>query len=209
MKLFDTQMAPNPRRVRIFLHEKGIDIPTQQIDIMGGENLQEEYLKINPRGLLPSLQFEDGTVLDESSAICRYFEEHKPEPSLLGSTPLEKAQIESWIRRIEQDGYTHVASMFRNQIPEFATRAIPGTNNTTQVPDLIERSRGLVARFYTTIEQHFKGNTYIVEGKFSAADITALCTIDFAIAIGLEIPEQNGGTKDWYAKISSRPSAAA
>lgn len=208
MKLFDTQMAPNPRRVRMFLFEKGIDIPMQQINIMTGENLQREYLDINPRGLLPTLQFDDGTILDETSAICRYFEEQNPTPALLGSSALEKAQIESWSRRIEFDGYMHVAEVFRNQIPEFATRSIPGTQNTPQISGLIERGRLLVADFFKTIELHLKNNIYIVGDNFTAADIIALCTLDFADAIGLNIPEGNTSTQKWYERVSSRPSAS-
>lgn len=209
MKLFDTQMAPSPRRVRIFLHEKGIKIPSRQIDVMAGENLQQEYLDINPRGLLPTLVFDDGTILDETTAICRYFEEQQPEPALLGSTALEKAQIESWSRRIEFDGYLHVAGIFRNQTPEFATRSIPGTQNTSQVPGLVERGEMLVAEFFKTLEAHLKDSTYIVGDNFSVADITALCTLDFADAIGLKIPQKNTFTQMWHKRVSSRPSASA
>ena len=105
MKLYDAPWAPSPRRVRIFLAEKGIEVPCEAIDLRSGEHLGDAYLRINPRGALPALELDDGEVLCESAAICRYFEALHPQPPLFGTTPIEIGRIESWTRRIEGDGY--------------------------------------------------------------------------------------------------------
>ena len=120
MKLYDSKFAPNPRRVRIFMAEKGIACETEQVDILKGENLEEAYLTVNPRGLLPALVLDDGTVLDESVAICRYLEEEHPEPPLMGTGALGKAQVEARQRHMEFDGLQGAAEAFRNSFPLFS-----------------------------------------------------------------------------------------
>lgn len=117
MRLYDMTLAPNPRRVRIFLAEKGIEVPRVEIDIQKGENLEPDYLAINPRGVVPTLVLDDGTILDESIAICRYFEALQPEPNLFGRDPLEIARVEAWQRRIEFEGLFNIAAAFRNSRP--------------------------------------------------------------------------------------------
>ena len=119
MKLYDCQMAPNPRRVRVFLAEKGVDIPKTEVSIIDGENLKPEYLAVNPRGLLPTLELDDGSRIDETIAICRYIEETQPEPNLMGRDALEKAQVESWQRHMEFDGLNPTGEMFRNSFDPF------------------------------------------------------------------------------------------
>jgi len=209
MKLFDMTGAPNPRRVRIFLAEKGIDIETVQIDIMGGENLQSDYLKVNPRGVLPTLQFDDGSIIDETSAICRYFEETNPQPPLYGTDAKSKAQIESWMRQIESDGFAPTAEVLRNTHPAFENRSVPGTNNTPQVAALAERGAGRVQVFYGRLDKHLTGLSYIVGDSYSVADLTALCVIDFAEFVGIAIPKGLSNLSEWRDRVSSRPSAKA
>ena len=133
MKLYDCLIAPNPRRVRIFLDEKGIEIEKVEIDILTGQNLKPEFLEINPRGIVPVLELDDGTRIDEAAAIWRYFEESQPEPSLMGRTPLEKAQIECWERRADQDGMLSARDFIRNQVPVFSGRGHPGRNIDAQI----------------------------------------------------------------------------
>jgi glutathione S-transferase len=209
MKLYDMRVAPNPRRVRIFLAEKGIEVPKVEINIRAGENLQPEFLAINPRGVLPTLQLEDGTIIDESTAICRYFEELRPDPALMGRTALEKAMIECWTRRIEFDAGQPVVDAFRNSYPPYAERAVPGKAGTKAIPALVERGKARLADFYPAIDQRLAESEYVAGPTFSIADITLLCIVDFARAIKLPSPEGLEHFSRWRAQVSARPSASA
>lgn len=209
MKLFDMTAAPNPRRVRVFLAEKGVEVDTVQIDIMGGENLQDDYLAINPRGVLPTLQLDDGTIIDEASAICRYFEETHPSPALYGSTPKDKALIEAWVRQIEGDAFAPTADVLRNSNPAFENRSVPGTSNTAQVPALAERGADRVRAFYVRLDKQLSGNEFVAGDRYTAADITAMCAIDFAEFVGVPVPAELSNLIDWRGRVSSRASAQA
>jgi glutathione S-transferase len=209
VKLYDMRVAPNPRRVRIFLAEKAIEIPKVEINIRSGENLQPEFLAINPRGVLPTLQLEDGTIIDESTAICRYFEELRPDPPLLGRTALEKAMIECWTRRIEFDAGQPVVDAFRNSYPPYAERAVPGKAGTRAIPELVERGKARLAEFFPAIEARLGESEYVAGAGFSSADITLLCIVDFARAIKMAVPEALPNFSRWHARVSARPSAKA
>ncbi len=209
MKLFDMTGAPNPRRARVFLAEKGIDIEKVQIDIMGGENLQSEYLSINPRGTLPTLQLDDGTIIDDVSAICRYFEATTPEPVLFGDDAKSKGLIESWVRQIENDLFTPSMDVLRNTNPAFENRSVAGTSNTPQVPALAERGTARVMTFFERLDKHLSGSEFIVGNAFSVADITAMCGIDFAEFIGIEVPATLTNLVEWRGRVGGRPSAKA
>jgi len=209
MKLYDMRVAPNPRRVRVFLAEKGLDVPRVEINIRAGENLEPAFLAINPRGLLPTLELEDGTVIDETTAICRYFEALHPEPPLLGTTPLEQATVECWNRRIEFDAGQPVIDAFRNSYPPYAERAIPGRSGTAAIPGLVERGRARLADFYPSIDRRLAETEYVAGGQFSLADITLLCIVDFATVVRLPAPEGCTHFARWHAQVSARPSAQA
>lgn len=209
MKLYDMRVAPNPRRVRVFLAEKGIEVPRVEINIRAGENLQPEFLAINPRGVIPTLQLEDGTIIDESTAICRYFEELHPDPSLLGRTALEKAMIECWTRRVEFDAGQPVVDAFRNSFPPYAERAIPGREGTRAIPELVERGKKRLVDFYPAIDRRLAESEFVAGARFSLADITLLCIADFARAVKLPGPEGLENFARWHAQVSARPSAAA
>ena len=209
MKLYDCQMAPNPRRVRVFLAEKGVDIPKTEVNIIEGENLKPEYLAVNPRGLLPTLELDDGNRIDETIAICRYIEETQPEPNLMGQDALEKAQIESWQRHMEFDGLNPTGEMFRNSFDPFKNRGLPGLENVQAIPELAARGKAGVERFYERLEQRLSQSTYIAGERYTIADITALCVVDFASFAKMGIPEANTNTKRWHADVSARPSAKA
>lgn len=209
MKLFDMTAAPNPRRVRVFLAEKGIDIEKVQIDIMGGENLTNDYLAVNPRGVLPTLQLDDASIIDDVSAICRYFEATNPQPALYGQGAKPQAMIESWVRRIENDAFTPTADVLRNSHPAFENRSIPGTNDTPQVPALADRGSARVQAFYQALDKHLAASPFIVGESFSAADITAMCAIDFAEFVGIAVPAELGNLAEWRGRVSARPSAQA
>ncbi len=209
MKLYDCQMAPNPRRVRVFLAEKGVDIPKTEVSIIEGENLKPEYLAVNPRGLLPTLELDDGSRIDETIAICRYIEETQPEPNLMGRDALEKAQIESWQRHMEFDGLNPTGEMFRNSFDPFKNRGLPGLENVQAIPELAARGKAGVERFYERLEQRLSQSAYVAGERYTVADITALCVVDFASFAKMGIPEANTNTKRWHADVSSRPSAKA
>jgi glutathione S-transferase len=209
MKLYDCRMAPNPRRARIFIAEKGLEIPKQEVNIMKGENLGEAYLKINPWGTLPSLELDDGTVISEAPCIFGYLESMHPEPNLLGSDPKEAAAIQAWERFSEMSGMQSFGEFFRNQTQALADRAIPGYSGVPLIPELVERGRKRAAYFHDQIEKRFGEFEYLAGDRFTAADITALCAVDFGNAVGLGIPEGNENTKRWYKAVSARPSAAA
>ncbi len=209
MKLFDMTGAPNPRRVRVFLAEKGIDIEKVQVDIMEGENLQSDYLSINPRGVLPTLQLDDGTIIDETTAICRYFVETTPSPALYGQDAKSKALVESWLRQIESDCFTPTADVLRNSNSVFENRSIPGTNNTPQIPALPDRGTDRVLAFYSRLNKHLANSQFLVGDAFSMADITAMCTIDFAEYVGIAVPADLSNLSKWREKVNSRPSAQA
>lgn len=163
----------------------------------------------NPRGVLPTLQLDDHSIIDEASAICRYFEETKPQPPLYGDDVRSKGQIESWIRRIEGDAFAPTADVLRNGNPAFQNRSIPGTNNTPQVPALAERGADRVQAFYIRLDKHLDGSHFIVGDSYSAADITAMCAIDFAEHVGITAPSELAHLAEWRGRVSSRPSAQA
>lgn len=211
MKLYDSTLAPNPRRLRMFMAEKGIECEKVELNIVKGENLTPEFLAINPRGLLPTLVLDDGTVLDESVAICRYFEELQPEPPLMGTDAVAKAQVEAKQRQIEFDGLFPAAEAFRNSYPGFAKRALSGNQGDVDaIPELVDRGKASVNRFYQNLNEHLASNQFVCGDTFTIADITALCSIDFAKSTArVPVPEGLDNLKRWYVDVSSRPSATA
>lgn len=211
MKLYDCRVAPNPRRARMFLAEKNLRLPTVEVDILAGANLAPEFLAINPRGLLPVLEFDDGTRLDEVMAICRYFEDVQPAPPLLGRTPRERALVESRQRKMEFDGMIAASEVFRNQHPQFAERGIPGGGGEpiAAIPALVVRGRQTLVRFFAWLERYLDEGPYVAGAAFSMADITAFCAIDFCAWVDIHIPPDHARTLEWYARVAARPSAQA
>ena len=211
MKLYDSKMDPNPRIVRIFMAEKGIDCENEQLDIVKGENLQEEFLSINPRGMLPTLVLDDGTVIDETVAICRYIEETNPEPALMGTDAVNKAHVEARQRHMEWDGLLGAMDAFRNAFPGFKERGLGGSVGTVNaIPELVDRGKASLNRFYNNLDAALATQKYIAGDDFTIADITALCTIDFASgAARAPMPENLSNLQRWYEEVSNRPSAKA
>lgn len=211
MKLYDCAMAPNPRRARIFLAEKGITLPTVEINIVDGENLGAAFLAINPHGLLPTLELDDGTRIDEVMAICRYFEALQPHPPLLGRNPKEIALVEARQRKMEFDGMIAGSEVFRNQHEKFAQRSIPGGGGEAipAIPALVARGSQSLARFFKWLEIYLSESEFVAGELYSMADITALCAVDFVAWVKFAIPADNIRTHAWYRKASARPSATA
>jgi glutathione S-transferase len=210
MKLYDMKQAPNPRRVRMFLAEKGITLPMEEVDIQAGANLKPAYLAINPRGVVPTLVLDDGSVLDESIAICRYIEGLHPEPNLFGRDPLEAARIDSWQRRMEFEGMFNIAAAFRNSMPAYAGRGSPGAGPPTpQIPELAERGLLLARQWMEMLDVRLGESEHVAVDRFTVADITAFICVDFAKWVGLRATDDQPYLKAWYARVKSRPSAAA
>jgi glutathione S-transferase len=211
MKLYDCAMAPNPRRLRIFLAEKNIEIPKIEVNILDGENTQPAFLAVNPRGLLPTLKLDDGTCFDEVMAICRYLEALYPWQPLLGRTPLEQGLVESLQRKAEFEGMIAGSEVFRNQHPKFAERSIPGGGGQLipAIPALVARGRQTIERFYDWLEAQLQRSPYLVGEHLTMADVTAFCAIGFHGWSDISIPAGNSATLAWHAALNARPSAQA
>ena len=202
MKLYDSRVAPNPRRVRIFLAEKGIEVPTQQLDIGKLENRTAPFLAMNPLGGLPFLELDDGTVIAESVAICRYFEETHPNPPLLGSGALERAQVEMWQRRVELELFRHVAGCFQNS-HEFMK------DRMEQVPAYGEVCKRTALARLEWLDRELSRRPFVAGSRYTIADITALVAIDFGRIVGIRISPEQKHLARWHEAVSARPSAKA
>jgi glutathione S-transferase len=210
MKLYDAQWAPSPRRVRVFLAEKGIEIERVAVDLRGGAHQGADYLAINPRGTVPALELDDGEVICDSNAICRYLEALHPEPALFGATPLEIARVEGWTRRIEAEGYAAAVYALRNTNPAFAGKAMSGRlGNVPQIAELAERAGVMWAGFVEMLNARLAETQWVAGDRFSYADIMALTTIDFARAGKLVVPDGAAHLRRWHDAASARPSAGA
>lgn len=210
MKLYDAVWAPSPRRVRIYLAEKGIEVEREVIDLRTDQQLAPDYLKINPRGVVPALVLDDGEVITESGAICRYFEALYPIPSLFGTDPVAIARIEMWVRRIEHEGYDGVVKVLRNTLPAMRDRGLPGKWPVIpQIPELIDRGTIMWEACLESLDARLAQSEWIAGDAFSFADITALVTVDFARAAKLPVAEACGHVARWYQAASARPSAGA
>jgi glutathione S-transferase len=203
MKLYDMGRAPNPRRVRIFLAEKGIDVPKQEVDLGGLEQFSEQFTAKNPMQRVPVLELDDGTIISESVAICLYFEKLHPEPNLFGKDALESAKVEMWNRRLELHFYGPVSQSFRHASPAMAKREIP------QIADWGAACRDKAASFVDFLEKDLSGREFVAGDRFTIADITALCTIDFMRVIKLSLTPEMKNLTRWHQTVSSRPSAKA
>lgn len=202
MKLYDSTIAPNPRRVRIFLAEKGIEVPLAPIDIQTGANRQPGFLLKNPMGGLPVLELDDGTCISESLVICEYFEDLHPEQPLFGRTPEERANVRMWERRMELEVMYPMLSAFRHSSPFFKGRI-------TQVPEMVEPSRAAAAKRLLWVDEILGTRAFVAGPDYSIADITLFCTIDFGAVVGENYDPGLVNLSEWHKKMKARPSATA
>ena len=209
MKFYDCKTAPSPRRVRIFIAEKGIDIETVQVDLGSGQQFSDEFRLLNPDCVVPVLQLDDGSCLSEASAICQYLEERYPDPPLLGATPEERARVTMWNAKIEQQGLLSMADAFRNAAKGLKGRAVTGSKGYDQIPELAERGRQRVRQFFERLDAQLADCTYVAGPNFSMADITALVLVDFAAWIKIGAPEEATNLVRWYREVSARPGAVS
>ncbi len=210
MKLYDFSLAPNPRRVRMFLAEKGVDIPSVQVNTREREQFAEGFKAVNPRCIVPALELDDGTVIVESVAICRYIEEIHPAPALFGSDAKEKALVEMWNRHAELDAFGAVGEMVRNSAPMFEDRGLAGVpGGVPQIPALVDRGRQTFDRFLGFLNDHLKSSAFLAGDNFSIADITAFIAIEFSQRAKYDVPTTLTEVKRWHGEVGSRPSAGA
>lgn len=209
MKFYDCNTAPSPRRVRIFLAEKGIEVPTVQVDLRNNEQLSDAFRAINPDLTVPVLELDDGRKLTDMVAICLYFEETHRERPLFGRDAYEKALVVEWQRRAERDGFYAAMEGFRNWARGMKGRALTGPVNYEQIPELAERGRTRVGHFLRTLDRHLADREFLAGAYYSIADITAFVTVDFAKLLKMTIPEDAAHLRRWYDGMAARPSAAA
>lgn len=202
MKLYDDTLAPNPRRVRIFLAEKGIDVPLEPTSVMARANRTEAFREKNPLQQIPVLELDDGSYLSESLAICRYFECEQPEPPLFGVTSREQADVEMWNRRIELQLLMTAGAYWRHC--HELTAPLGG-----QIPEAGEQGKARAEWILNWLNDDLAGRDFIAGDRFTVADITALCVIDFAGFIGIPIPDGATNLRAWHERVSARPSATA
>jgi len=203
MKLYDGGRAPNPRRVRIYLAEKGITVALEQVDLGALAQKSPEFTRINPVQRVPVLVLDDGTVIAESIAICRYFEALNPDPALFGRDAKEIATIEMWNRRVELHLLFPIAHVFRNTHPAMQAMEVP------QVPAWAEANKPRVAEFLQVLNDALKDRPFIAGDRYSVADITGLVAVDFMKPAKLPIPSKCDNVLRWHADVSSRASARA
>jgi glutathione S-transferase len=209
VKFYDCATAPSPRRVRIFLAEKGVSLATVQVDLRNGEQLGAEFRAINPDGTVPVLVLDNGTRIADIVGICRYVEETHPAPPLIGRDAEDKAMVEMWQRWCEREGFYAVMEAFRNATPGLKHRALPGPDNYEQIPALAERGRARVGHFYERLDARLGASEFVAGPRYTIADITALVSIDFAAWAKLKPPAELAHIKRWYDAVNARPSAKA
>ena len=203
MKLYDNSHSPNCRRVRMFLAEKSIELPVESVDLARGESHTPAYLTKNPMGQVPLLEFDDGSFLAESAAICRYFEEVQPGPPLFGTTVRGKAETEMWSRRVEFGLLGPAAAIWKHTSPMLV-------GHTRQVPEVAELERANVLNCLSVLNGALANREFLAGDRFSVADITALCALEFAAAAaGAPADPELINLARWHAAVAQRPSARA
>lgn len=203
MKIIETRQAPNPRRVRVFLAEKGIEIEYEEISIMSGAQHEDSFSALNPMQRVPVLVLDDGSVICETVAICRYFEEVQHEPALMGSDALDKARVEMWQRRMELDFFVAISHHFRHTNPRALVLEDP------QVTQWGEINKGRVLEFLSYLDGELAGREFVAGDTYTIADITGLCAIGFMKPAQIDLPEGLSNVARWYEAILARPSAEA
>lgn len=203
MKIIQSPLAPNPRRVRIFLAEKGIVLPLQDVDLINQEHKEDGFSRVNPMKQVPVLIIDEDTALAETVAICRYLERLHPAPCLFGDTPLQEAQVEMWNRRVEFGLFNPVAQVFRHLHPAMKDLEVP------QIPEWADANRPRVHDMLGLLDKELGTRPHVAGDAFSIADITALVAVDFMKPARIARPTEFANLNRWYDEVSSRPSAAA
>lgn len=207
MKFYDCKTAPSPRRVRIFIAEKGIELETIEVDLANREQLGAAFKEINPDCTVPVLELDDGTRLTEVFAICQYLDDAFPEPSLMGSGAVERARVTMWNTKIEHQGLAALAETLRNRAKGMKGRALPGPDDYEQISELVDRGRRRFEIFMDKMERYLNDSEYVVGDEFTIADISLLVAIDFAAWSKIAIEDDMVNLRRWYDLVSVRPGA--
>ena len=203
MKLYDSKLAPNARRVRIFLAEKGMSVPMVDMDLARLDQKTTAFSVLNPFQTVPVLELDDGEVISESAAICRYFEELRPEPPLFGVGALERARVEMWHRRLELQLFFPIAQAYRHTHP--AAKVL----EPQQIAEWAELNRGRALRAMTVVDEALRERPFVAGDRFSIADILGLVALDFIRPARITIPENLVNLRRWRETLAARPSALA
>ena len=207
MKFYDCATAPSPRRARIFIAEKNIEVATIEIDLGGGEQFGAAFRALNPRCTVPVLELDDGTVLTENLGIAAYLEAAFPDPPLLGDTATMKGVVANWNARIELEGLLPTADAFRNRTKGMKDHAVTGPKPYAQIPELAARGLDRCRDFFAVLNERLRDNEYIAGERYSIADISALCVVDFAAWVKVTIGDDAPHLGRWHRQVSARPSA--
>ncbi len=206
MKLYDFGPAANAQRARVFLAEKGIDVPVEQLNVREDRQFAEPYTSMNPFHCVPFLELDDGTVIAESISICRYLEELHPEPSLFGRTAEERAVVDMWLRRFELDGFIPLLHALRNHAPTFAGKVVPDTRtDLPQSPHMVQRCKEMATIFFNRVEPLLAGRDYITLDRFTVADISGFFTVRLTQPLEMDLSGWSN-IAAWFTRINARPS---
>lgn len=209
MKIYDWHIAPNPRRLHIYLAEKGIEVELVEVG-QDDLHLAPWYKERYPHAMVPMLELDDGTCIGEAMAIARYFEETQPEPPLMGADAKEKAVVAMWEKRANEEGMLPASELFRNTHEAFADRGLPGSAEPIpQLEALRDRARARLGRFFRKFDERLGESEFVAGPRWTVADATALCAVDFAKWSDTGIPPECRNMHRWYEAVSARPSAKA
>ena len=203
MKLYNS-IGPNPRVVRMFMAEKGIDLPMEEVDIMAGVNRQSDYLQLNPSGQCPALELDDGGVLAEITVICEYLEDRHPEPALIGATAEEKAEPRMWTRRIDLNICEPMANGFR-----YSTGLKMFQGRMRCIPQAADDLKAAAQDKLQWLDQQMAGKSFIVGERLTLADILLFGFIDFFAGVDQPIDQSLANITAWHGRMRARPSATA
>ena len=210
MKLYDFGPAANSKRVRMFITEKGIEVPVVELNVRDDAQFKEPFNSMNPFHCVPFLELDDGTVIAESISVCRYLEELHPEPSFFGRTAEERAIIDMWNRRVELDGFMPALHATRNNVPLFKGRVVPGTRtDLEQLPTMVQRGKEMLDIFLSRLDPQLAVNEFVAGSAISIADITCFFVINMANSLEIETESTYPNISRWHNEFSARPSTAS
>ena len=209
MKLYDCTTAPSPRRARMFIAEKGLDIPFEQVELSKGEQLSDAYRAKVPTATVPALDIGDGKIVTENLAIAWYLEKICPNPALMGTTPEETARIMEWEMRTTLGGFMACAEMLRNSSPRMKGRALPGPRNYEQIPELAQRGRDRIGQFWDALDAHLAEWEFVGGERYSYADITATVCVDFSGWVKASPVESHSHIAAWHERMKARTNYGA
>lgn len=203
MKLYNS-VGPNPRVVRMFMAERGLEIEKEEIDLMGGENRQAQYLTVNPAGTTPALVLDDGSIVSEITVICEYLDDHAGSSALIGTTPSERAETRMWVRRIDLGIAEPLANGFRfsDGLPVFKERM-------PVFPEAADALKQLAQHKLAWLDGQLEGRQFVCGDRFTLADILLYCFLDFGTQVGQPMNPANNNISAWFSRVSERASVAA